>query len=150
MKNLQNEKVVKSLKNACKLKIYYERGQDDQLNDEQANIPLHDKQQGQRPDQTQNDTSEQTQNENQNQRNITDQSDEEYLSALTDDIRTIDARKQGIKQWFKVLWPENTKKWILESYVNQEITKEYLKTYTFQGKKRKKHKKKFFARSSDT
>jgi hypothetical protein len=88
--------------------------------------------------------------EQQKQTNVStdhSQSNDQIKSALTDDIRIIQASKKGTKQWFKILWPDNTKKWIHEPYVNKKAVHEYLKTHTRQGRKRKQISK-FFVSSS--
>lgn len=86
---------------------------------------------------------------NRNKTNETTQSNEEYRSALTDDIRIIGASKKGIKQWYKILWPDNFKQWIWAEYVNERIIREYLKNFTQQGKRRK-FKSRFFVKSQNT
>lgn len=138
-----------SLKNACKLKLYHERGPEDTQID-QTGIPLHENQQVPLPDQTTPqqpaDKQSTAQRPVQNKTNKTDQLKEEYRSALTDDIRILRAKRTGQKQWFHVLWPDNHRDWIHEPYVNKRIIHEYLKTHTKQGKKRKL-KSRFFTRS---
>lgn len=168
LKNLQNDKILQAFKNACKLKFYHERSledsQTDQTETELQNdrlVPLPDQPFPQQPAGNQTmpqPTAEQPSSSkkhdlnerkaNRNKTNETTQSNEEYRSALTDDIRIIGASKKGIKQWYKILWPDNFKQWIWAEYVNERIIREYLKNFTQQGKRRK-FKSRFFVKSQN-
>lgn len=140
LKNLQNDKIVQSLINACKLKLHNRRGSEttvtqnqanEMLQNTQANDMLQNNQQAQMPEQ--NATQQPVQDKTKN----ADPANDEYMSALNDDIRIINASRQGPKQWYRVLWPDNTKLWILEPYVNKTVINDYLQTHTKQGRIRK-------------
>jgi hypothetical protein len=126
LKHLPSGKMIAAFKNAVKLKLFIERANEDnpQQNDTGAVrqpqvLPLLQQQPSDQPE-----------------------LDNELRSALTDDIRIIHASKRGAKQYYRVLWPDNTKDWREASYVNSKAIQNYLKSHTQKGRKRKFHKKK--------
>lgn len=134
LKHMETNKTYKYA-NAARLKLYHER-QNDKNNENPLNFIPENITQG-------NDTP-QTVDNQVDEGNV--QNQPEQYDAKSNDIRIIHASKKGKKQWFKVLWPDNTKKWIHEPYVNPNIIKEYLMKYNRNGKKRKN---KYFHKSSN-
>ena len=132
IKDLQNNKIKRSLINATRLKLYNKRPVD---RDENAqglldnNNPFHNHEKSQE-NQTENNTSTNDSHED----NITGH---EYPKDMSN-IRIIKANKKGGRQRYRIQWPDGTREWELEANIPKYAIDTYLKHYTKFGMKRKR------------
>lgn len=161
VKNIQDNKVQKSLVNASRLKLYHQRQTEviDKLKEnQQVDIPqpdihvpqqvdapqpdvLHPRNEDKRNDPAPSETKNNLEAEN--KQNIENTAPKDMSN-----IRIIHASRKGGKQRYRIEWPDGSKAWEPEQNVPKQTIDTYLKTHTKVGRKRK-NKPKYFTRSDD-
>ena len=162
LRSCENNKVLGSLINATRLKLFHERQTeniDNPQDDQQANMPnpentniqpplIDDQRPRDMPQPMVNepqtvDTGEQPANRDETKRT----QPPEPVKDMSD-IRIINANRKGGKQRYRIEWPDGSRAWEPERNVPKQAIDNYLKHYTKVGRKRK-HKSKFFTKSSE-
>lgn len=174
VKNMENNKVTKSMINAARLKKYHQRLEpesedSDDENEAPQNQPLIDQQQDtQANNNDKHDVADSQENDNKDddkkdtgssqdktaeadKQDPTNQENKTKPDTVQQkDIGRIISATQSNGQWYRVLFKNGGKLWLRESHIPNEFITEYLKTRTKQGKARKRNRKrKFFLQKSD-